>query len=150
MDAFERFCVDQQFLFAGAARGNVHGGPEPHLGALAVEDELHIAGALEFLKNHVVHATAGFNEHRGDDGERAGLLGLASGGEELTGFFQGADVEAAGAGAAGVARGIVRAGQAGDRIDKQHDVAPDFDEPFRALDAEVGDPDMILDLFIVG
>ena len=150
MDAIERFCVDEQFLFARAARGDVHGGPEPHFGALAVEDELHITGALEFLENHVVHAAAGFNEHRGDDGERAGLLGLAGGGEELTGFFQGADVEAASAGAAGVARGIVRAGQPGDRIDKQDDVAADFDEPFRTLDAQVGDADMILDLFIVG
>jgi hypothetical protein len=40
---------------------------------------------------------------RGDDGERAGLFGLAGRGEELAGLFQGADIETAGAGAAGVA-----------------------------------------------
>jgi len=43
---------------------------------------------LKLLEDHVVHATSGLNEDRGDDGERAGLLGLPGRGEQLTGLLQ--------------------------------------------------------------
>ena len=105
MDALEGLGVDEELLLTGAGGADVDGGPEAHLGALAVEDELHVAGALELLEDDVVHAAAGLDQHAGDDGERTGLLGAAGGGEELAGFLEGAHVEAAGAGAAGVLGG---------------------------------------------
>ena len=78
------------------------------------------------------------------------ILGLAGGGEELAGLLEGADVKAAGAGAAGVLGGVVGAGEAGDRVDEEHDIAAGLDEALGALDAEIGHADVILDLVVVG
>jgi len=69
VDSLKRLGIDEEFLLAGAGSGDVDGGPEAHFGRLAVEHQLHVAGAFEFLEDHVVHAAAGFNQHRGDDGE---------------------------------------------------------------------------------
>jgi hypothetical protein len=44
----------------------------------------------------------------------------------------------------------VRAGEAGDRIDEEHDVAAGFDEALGPFDAELADADVVLDLLVVG
>jgi len=48
-----------------------------------VEDELHVAGALELLEDDFVHAAVCLDERGGDDRERAGFLGVARGGEDF-------------------------------------------------------------------
>ncbi|MGZ4434394.1 MAG: N-acetyltransferase family protein, partial [Trebonia sp.] len=44
----------QQVLAAGAGRHRVNGGEDPLLGQVAAQPQLHVAGALELLEQHVV------------------------------------------------------------------------------------------------
>ena len=85
----------QQFLAARARFLDVDRGIDARLGQAAVEHDLHVAGALELLENHLVHARAGVDQRGGDDGQRAGFLGLARGGENLARNFQRAGADAA-------------------------------------------------------
>ncbi len=62
----------------------MNGGENAQFGDGAVEVDLHVAGALEFLKNEIVHAAVGLDEGRGEDGEAAALLHVARGAEEFT------------------------------------------------------------------
>jgi len=43
----------------------------------------------------------------------------------------------------------VRPGEPGDRIDKKDHALAGFDQALRALDAEVGDADVVLDLLVI-
>jgi hypothetical protein len=52
-------------------------------GELTVELELHVAGALELLEDHLVHPRAGLDQRGREDGERATVLDVAGGAEEL-------------------------------------------------------------------
>ena len=89
------------------------------LGDAAVEVELHVAGALELLVDHVVHARAGVDQGGGDDGQRAAFLDVAGGAEEALGPLQGVGVDAAGQDLAGGRHhGVVGAGQAGDGVEQ--------------------------------
>src|SRR5919107_594476 len=72
----------QQELLAGAALGDVDRREGALVGELAVEDQLRVAGALELLEDHLVHARTRVDQRRGDDGERAALLDVARGAEE--------------------------------------------------------------------
>src|SRR5512133_2588725 len=91
---------EELLLLAGARRADVDGREDAPLGELPREHHLHVAGALELLEDHLVHAGAGVDEGGGDDGERAALLGLAGRAEEPLGALQRARVHAAGEGAA--------------------------------------------------
>jgi hypothetical protein len=75
-------------------------------GELAVEAQLHVAGALELLEDHLVHAAAGVDQRRGEDRERAALLDVAGRAEELLRRVQRVGVDTAGEdlAAAGAAR----------------------------------------------
>jgi hypothetical protein len=50
----------EQLLAAGAI--NVDGRPDAAVGQAAIEVQLHVAGSLEFLKDHFVHAAFGAQE----------------------------------------------------------------------------------------
>ena len=49
---------------------------------MAVQDEFHVSGSLEFLEDHLVHAAAGLHEGGGDDRERSPTVDVACGPEE--------------------------------------------------------------------
>ena len=105
----------EELLAASAGADDVDGGEVASLGELAVEVELHVAGALELFVDDLVHAGAGVDEAGGDDGERTALLDVASAAEELLGRVEGDGVDAAGEGAAAGGYGeVVGAGEAGD------------------------------------
>src|SRR3974390_1035053 len=91
------------FLFARAAFGNVDGREQTAIGKLAVENELHVAGAFEFLEDEFIHPGAGVNERGGQNGERTAFFNLSGGGKHLAGNFEGARVHTAGHGAAAAA-----------------------------------------------
>src|SRR4029453_16453108 len=65
--------------------GDVDGGEDTALGQLAVERDLHVAGTLELLVDHVVHAAVRIYQHGRDDRERAALLDVASRAKEALG-----------------------------------------------------------------
>src|SRR5690242_14500601 len=76
---------DQQFLAAGTGLVDVDGREHAALGDAAVHVDLGVAGALELLIDHVIHARAGLHQRGGDDGEGAALLDVARGAEETLG-----------------------------------------------------------------
>ncbi len=49
------FRIIEQIVAAGGAEGHVNGREDAAVGELAVELEFQVAGALEFLEDHVVH-----------------------------------------------------------------------------------------------
>ena len=55
-----------------------------------------IAGALELLEDHFVHAAAGIDQRGRDDGQRAAFLDVARRAEEPLRPLQGVGVDAAG------------------------------------------------------
>ena len=67
---------------------DVDGREDALVGQLAVEADLHVAGALELLEDDLVHARAGVDQRRGEDGERAAELDVAGRAEELLGRVQ--------------------------------------------------------------
>jgi hypothetical protein len=58
--------------------------------------DFHVAGALELLVDHVVHAAAGVDQGGGDDGQRAAFLDVARRTEEALGLLQGVGVHTTG------------------------------------------------------
>ena len=86
----------EELFFARAALDEVDGGIDAPVGEAAVEDELHVARALELFEDDLVHAGAGIDQGGGDDGERAAFFDIAGGAEEAFGFMQGVCVDAAG------------------------------------------------------
>ncbi len=106
----------QQFFLAGAGGAHVDGRPDALVDQLTVEVELHVAGALELLENHVVHPAAGVDEGGGQNRQGAALLDVSGGPEKALRLVQGGRVEAAGEQlAAGRRLGVVRPRQPGDR-----------------------------------
>ena len=142
--------LQEQFLAAGAGKENIDRGINALVADLAIEHHLHVAGAFEFLENQFVHAAAGFDERGGDDGERAGFFGVARGGENLSRDFHGASIDAAAHGAAAAAHGIVKgARRAGDGIEQDENVLAGFDQALGALDRQLRDAGVALDVAVV-
>src|SRR4051794_17975579 len=88
--------IGEQFFLAGAGARDVDRRERALVGHLAVEDELGVAGALEFLEDHFVHARAGIDQGGRDDGQRAAFLDIARRTEEALWPLQSIRVDAAG------------------------------------------------------
>ena len=80
----EAFRRAQQLFAARAGLQHVDGREDAAIGDGAIEDQLHVAGALELLKDHLVHATAGLDQSRRQDREASAVLAVARRAEELT------------------------------------------------------------------
>ena len=59
--------VEQLFFAARARLRDVDRRPDAAVGQLAVEHQLHVAGALELLEDQLVHAAAGVDQRGADD-----------------------------------------------------------------------------------
>src|SRR6185437_308286 len=142
-DAVEVVLGDEQLLFARAGALDVNRGEDALVHELAVEDDLHVAGALELLEDDLVHAAAGLDQRGGDDGERAAFLDVAGGAEEALGALQGVGVHAAGEDLArGRNDGVVGAGEAGDGVEQDDHVALVLDQALGLFDHHLGDLDV--------
>src|SRR3546814_11806254 len=63
--------AEEQELLVPSRRGvDVDGRVDPALGEAAIEAQLHVAGALELLEDHLVHAAPGLDESGGRSEER--------------------------------------------------------------------------------
>ena len=60
---------EEEFLATSAGEEDVNGGIDALVADLAIEDELHVAGTLEFLKDQVIHAAVGVDQGSRHDGE---------------------------------------------------------------------------------
>src|SRR5690606_36907339 len=81
----ELVLLDQQLFLAGAGLADVERREDALVGDLAVEHDLRIAGTLELLEDHLVHAAAGVDQRGGDDREAAAFLDVARRAEEALG-----------------------------------------------------------------
>ena len=141
----------EQLLAAGAGADDVDGREVAPLGQLAVEVQLHVAGALELLVDHLVHARAGVDQAGGDDGQGAALLDVARAAEELLGRVQRDGVDAAGQRASGGGDGqVVGAGEAGDGVEEDDDVLAQLDQALGAVEAQLGDAALLLHVLVEG
>ena len=130
----------QQLFPAGAGAVDVDRGVDAFFRHAPVEVDFHVAGALEFLVDHVVHARAGIDQRGGDDGQRAAFLDVARGAEETLGALQRVGVDAAGQHLAGGGHhGVVGARQARDRVQQDHDILLVLDQPLGLFDHHFGD-----------
>ena len=122
-DLLKELWLDEEFLFSGAGAVDVDGRINPLLGQAALQVHLHVARALEFFVDDLIHARAGLNQGRGNDGERATLFDVPSRAKEALGPVQGVGVHTTGE---HLARGghhrVVGAGQSRDGVKQDHDV----------------------------
>ena len=138
-DAGQLVRVVEVFLAPGGGLGHVDGGENTLLGDGAIEMDLHVAGAFEFLKDEIVHAALRFDEGGRDDGQAAAFFGVARGAEEALGLDERLGIDASGHDAAFAGLQIVvAAGQTGDAVEEDDDILADFDESFGAFDDKFG------------
>ena len=143
--------MQQQFFLAGAGAVDVDGGPDALVDEAAVEVQLHVAGALELLEDHFVHAAAGVDQGGGQDRQAAAFLELAGGAEEALRLLHGVGVETAGEElAAGRGLGVVGPGQAGDRIEQDDDVLAVLDHALGLFQDDVADVDVLAGRLVEG
>ena len=94
---------------------------------------------------------AGIDQRGGDDGQRAAFLDVAGGAEEALGLVQRVGVHAAGEDLAGVRlHGVVGAGQAGDGVEQDDDVALVLDHALGLFDDHLGHLHVPLGRFVEG
>ena len=94
--------------------------------------DFHVARALEFFVDHIVHARAGVDQCRGNDCQAAAFLDVACCAEEPLWPLQGVGVHAAGEHfSGGRHHGVVGPRQPRNRIEQDHDV-------FLVLDQALG------------
>ncbi len=74
--------VDKQVVATSAAQIDVDSRIDAFVRELAVELQLHVAGAFELFKNNLVHLRAGFGQGCCQNGERASVLDVAGSSKE--------------------------------------------------------------------
>src|SRR6478735_690453 len=137
--------AEQDLFLTGAGRVDVHRREDALVRELPVELELHVAGALELLEDHLVHARAGLDERGGQDGQRAAVLDVARGTEEALRRVERGRVDTTGQDAAGGRRRqVVGTAQTGDRVQQDHHVVTELHEALRPLDGELRDRGVVL------
>src|SRR5438445_5950876 len=110
---------EQLLLLARTRLGDVDRGVDALLEEGAVENQLHVAGPLELLEDHVVHPGAGIDQRGGDDRQASPLFRFAGRAEQTARLLHGAGVEAARERPAGAGRrGVVRAGKAREGVEQ--------------------------------
>ena len=88
--------VGQQFLAAGAGAIQVDGRVDAFLCNAAVEVNLGVAGSLEFLVDHVIHARTGIDQRRRKNSQAATFLDVTCGTKEAFRALQGVGIDATG------------------------------------------------------
>jgi hypothetical protein len=76
-DPLQIFFWDEQLFFTGSGTLDVDSREDALVDKLPVENDFHVAGALELFEDDFVHAGAGIDEGGGDDGERAAFFNVA-------------------------------------------------------------------------
>ena len=94
-DLLQDVRFDQQFFLARAGAVDIDGRIDAFFRHAPVKVDFHVAGTLEFLIDHIIHARAGIDQRGGDDGKRAAFLDISGGAKKTFGALQGVGVDAA-------------------------------------------------------
>ena len=78
--------VNEQLLTSGTAAHYINGREDAPLCQASFQVQLHIAGALEFLVDHVIHTATGVDKAGSQDGEAAPLLTISGCAKEMLGI----------------------------------------------------------------
>src|SRR5664279_543004 len=141
--AVQLLLLEEQLFLARTRAVEVDGRENAAVDELPVEVDLHVAGPLELLEDHVIHPRARVDEGRRDDRERAALLDVPGRPEEALRLLEGVCVHAARQHLARRrARRVVGAREARDRVEQDDDVALVLDEALRLFDDHLGDLDV--------
>ncbi len=106
--------------------------------------DLHIARALEFLVDDLVHAAARVHQGGRDDGEAPAVFGVSGGAKKILRLVQAPDVQAARKRPASRRHGeVVRTREPRDGIEQDHNVLPRLDEPLRLIQRRLGDANVV-------
>src|SRR5690606_32154011 len=73
---FELIAWDEQLFLPRARTGNVDSWEDPLIRRLTIEHHLAVAGAFEFLEDHLVHTRAGVDQCGRDNGKRTAFLNV--------------------------------------------------------------------------
>jgi hypothetical protein len=104
------------------------------------ESERSSTGALELLEDDLVHPASGVDQRGGDDRQGAALLDVPRRTEETLRFVERVGIDAARQNLSGVGHDhVLGAGEAGDRVEQDHDVVLVLDQTLRLLDHHIGD-----------
>ena len=143
--------IVKEFFPAGAAADDIHGGEEAAVGQLAVQVQLHVAGALKLLVNHLIHPAAGIHQASADDGQAAAFFDVAGGPKELLGGIKGCRIDTAGKGApAGRNRQVIGPGQPGNAVQQDNHVLAVFHQTLGAFQGQLGHPALFFHRLIEG
>ena len=127
----QNFGLQQQFFPTGAAAVELDGWEHPFFIQAAIEVDLAVTRAFEFLKNHFVHAAARIDQGRANDGQGAALFNFARGTEKSFGALQCIGVHTAREHLAGAWHHVViSAGQAGDGVQQDDHIFFQFHQTF--------------------
>ena len=130
---------DEQLFAARAGAIDVDRRIQAFFRHLAIQVDLHVAGALEFFVNHVVHAAAGIDQRGGDNGQRTAFFDVPCGTKEALRLLQGVGVHTARQYLArGGLDGVVGTGETGDRIQQNDHILLVFDQTFGLFDDHFG------------
>src|SRR5204862_6020171 len=114
---------EELLLLARARLVDVDRGPDALLGRAAVEDELHVARALELLEDQLVHLRARVDQRRREDRQRPAVLDVPSAREERLRTLEAPRVESARERAAAASlEQVVGAAEARQRVHEDDDV----------------------------
>src|SRR5690625_4389982 len=140
----ERAFAEEQVLTPRARLEDVDSREDAALLEATGEVKLHVAGTLELLEDHVVHARTGLHQRGSKDRERTTAANVPGGTEEALGPVQRAGIETAREGTAGRRRHeVVRAGEPGDRVEQDHHVTAVLHDAPGALMHELCDADVV-------
>ena len=151
VDLMHLLGVKEQFFTTCAREEDVNRGVDALVADLAVENELHVAGALELLEDEVVHAAIGLDKGGSHDGEGTGLLGVAGCCEEFARDLHGSGVHAAAHGATSAPLSVVKgATDTGQGVHEDKDVLPLLDQSLGTVDGNLGDAGVAAEIAVVG
>src|SRR5215831_12477984 len=135
----------QQVFLAGAGGVHVDGREDPLVGELTAQPQLHVAGPLELLEDHLVRAGAGLDEGGGEDRDRAAMLDVARRAEEPFRRVERGRVHATGHDPpAGRGGQVVGTAEPGDRVKQDDHVMAHLGQPLGALDGQLRDRGVVL------
>lgn len=130
---------------------DVYGREYALFGELAVKVYLHVACALEFLVNYIVHAAAGLDEGGSNYGKAASVFDVAGSAEEALGLMQRSRIHTAGKSLTGGGDGnVVGAGKAGYGVYEDYHVLALLHQAHSALLGHLGHAGMMLRQLVKG
>src|SRR5664280_2157756 len=132
--------VGHQDLLAARARGvDVDRREDAALGEVPRQTQLHVAGALELLEDHLVHLGTRVGQGGGEKGQRTTVLDIAGSTEETFRRVERAGVDTTGQDPTARRGGeVVGTAQSGDRVEQDDDVVAHLDQALCSLDGQLG------------